>query len=150
LNKDRIKIRVILEPSFLWNGYLLDLTQGAFQFVEVAGAKRLDARTVVAVKRRDGPRAASILGFLWAAEPQSKMEGVHWLELWVLLGVLVVLLKVVVSSPAKAAVAVRVATTNASITGTMMRLITHLLSQVRGLEAFSSILRSARTERQTS
>src|SRR5215203_686682 len=72
---------------------LLDLAQGAFQFGEVAGAKRLDARTVIAVKRREGVRAASILCFLWAAEPQPKMEGVHWLELRVLLGVKVVHLR---------------------------------------------------------
>src|SRR5215208_3961168 len=79
--------------SPLVNARLLDLAQGAFQFGEIAGAKRLDARTVVTVKRRDGVRAASILGFLWGAEPQPKMEGVHWLELRVLLGVKVVHLR---------------------------------------------------------
>ena len=70
--------------------YLLDLAQGAFQVGEVAGTKRLDARLVVAVKRRDGPRAARFLGFLGVGKPQPQMEGVHWLELGVLLGVLVV------------------------------------------------------------
>src|SRR5215213_1677851 len=39
------------------------------------------------------------------------------------------ILKEVVSSTAKAAVAARAAMTKASITGTMMRLITHLLSK---------------------
>src|SRR5215203_5167641 len=60
------------------------------------------------------------------------------------------ILKGVVLPTAKAAAAARAATTNARITSTMMRLITHLLSQVRGLEAFSSILRSVLAERQTS
>src|SRR5215211_37515 len=43
----------------------------------------------------------------------------------------------VVLSTAKALPAARAAMTKASITGTMMRLITHPLSQVRGVEAFS-------------
>src|SRR5215208_1004139 len=77
----------------LWNVYLLDRTQRAFQVGEVARAKRLDARSVVAVKRRDSVRAASIIGFLWGAEPQSKMEGVHRVKGRVLLGVLVVHLR---------------------------------------------------------
>src|SRR5829696_1747879 len=72
---------------------LLDLAQGAVQGAEVAGAKRLDARTVVAVKRREGVRAASILCFLWGAEPQAKMEGVHRGEGRVRLGVKVVHLR---------------------------------------------------------
>src|SRR5919112_5779713 len=64
-----------------------DLAQGSFQVGEVAGAKRLDARLVITIELRDGGRAARILGFLWAAEPQPKMEGVHRLEGRVLLGV---------------------------------------------------------------
>src|SRR5215217_9212719 len=72
---------------------LLDLAQRSFEGVKLPGAKRLDASTVVAVKRREGVRAASILCFLWAAEPQPKMEGVHWLELRILLGVKVVHLR---------------------------------------------------------
>jgi hypothetical protein len=62
--------------------------QGAFQGGKIARAKRLDARFVVTVKRRDPPRAARILGFLWVGKLQPQMEGVHWLELRVLLGVL--------------------------------------------------------------
>src|SRR5215213_21459 len=73
--------------------YLLDLAQRAFQVAEIARAKRLDARSVVTIKRRDGVRAASILCFLWGAEPQPKMEGVHRVEGRVLLGVLVVHLR---------------------------------------------------------
>src|SRR5215218_10276118 len=72
---------------------LLDLAQGSVQGGEVARAKRLDARLVVTVERRDGARAARILGFLWAAEPQSKMEGVHRGKGRVRLGVKVVHLR---------------------------------------------------------
>src|SRR5215208_58027 len=66
---------------------------GGLPVWEIARAKRLAASLVVAVKRRDGVRATSILCFLWGAEPQPKMERVHWLELRVLLGVLVVHLR---------------------------------------------------------
>src|SRR5215208_5168988 len=72
---------------------LLDLAQGAFQVWEIAGAKRLDARLVVTIKRRNGVRATRILSVLWVAEPQPKMEGVHRVEGRVLFGVLVVHLR---------------------------------------------------------
>ena len=61
--------------------YLLDLAQGTIQVGEVLGAKRLDTRLVVAVKRRDGARAARFLGLLWLGEPHPHMEGVHREEL---------------------------------------------------------------------
>src|SRR5215207_9989119 len=70
-----------------------DPAQGSFQVGEVAGAKRLDARLVVTIELRDGVRAASILGFLWAAEPKPKMEGVHRVEGRVGCGVLVIHLR---------------------------------------------------------
>jgi hypothetical protein len=72
---------------------LLDLAQGSVQVGEVARAKRLDASTVVTIERRDGGRATRSLGFLWAAEPQSKMEGVHRVKGRVRLGVKVVHLR---------------------------------------------------------
>src|SRR5829696_9928592 len=72
---------------------LLDLAQGSVQGAEVAGAKRLDARTVVTIKRREGIRAARSLGFLWGAEPQPKMEGVNRGEGWVRIRVKVVHLR---------------------------------------------------------
>src|SRR5215218_6933857 len=72
---------------------LLDLAQGSVQGREVAGAKRLDARTVVTIERRDGGRATRSLGFLRGAEPQPKMVGVHRVEGRVLFGVLVVHLR---------------------------------------------------------
>src|SRR5919107_410654 len=64
-----------------------DLAQRSFQVGEVAGAKRLDTRLVITIELRDGVRAASSRGFLFAAEPQPKMEGVHRLERRILLGV---------------------------------------------------------------
>src|SRR5829696_1595445 len=70
-----------------------DLAQGSFQGAEVAGAKRLDARVVVTIELRDGARAARILGFLWGAKPQPKMEGVHRGKGRVRLGVLVIHLR---------------------------------------------------------
>src|SRR5829696_4300045 len=70
-----------------------DLAQGSFQGAEVAGAKRLDARLVITIELRDGSRAARILGFLWGAEPQPKMEGVHRVEGRVGCGVLVIHLR---------------------------------------------------------
>src|SRR5215216_5251186 len=70
-----------------------DLAQGSFQGGEVAGAKRLDARIVVTIELRDGARAARILGFLWGAEPQPKMEGVHRVKGRVRLGVKIVHLR---------------------------------------------------------
>ena len=72
---------------------LLDLAQGSVQGGEVARAKRLDARTVVTIERRDGGRATRSLGFLWGAEPQPKMEGVHRVKGRVRLGVKVVHLR---------------------------------------------------------
>jgi hypothetical protein len=60
---------------------------------EVAGAKRLDARTVVTIEPRDVGRAARILGFLWGAEPQAEMVGVHWGEGRVRIGVSVIHLR---------------------------------------------------------
>src|SRR5215216_5741926 len=66
---------------------LLDLAQGSVQGGEVAGAKRLDARTVVTIERRDVGRATRSLGFLWGAEPQAKMVSVHRGEGRVRLGV---------------------------------------------------------------
>jgi hypothetical protein len=72
---------------------LLDLAQGSVQGGEVAGAKCLDASLVVTIERRDVGRATRSLGFLWGAEPQAKMEGVHRGECRVRLRVKVVHLR---------------------------------------------------------
>src|SRR5215204_800008 len=82
-----------LTPPLVNAKRLLDLAQGSVQGGEVARAKCLDARFVVTIERRDGGRATRSLGFLWGAEPQAKMVGVHRGEGWVLLRVKVVHLR---------------------------------------------------------